>query len=51
MAAFYARPDLRWIPLRDVEPLRVDLAWNPEEHNPTIGKFIDIARATRPEGQ
>lgn len=47
MAAFYARPDLRWIPLRDVEPLRIDLAWNPDERNPAIGKFIEIARATR----
>ena len=27
MASFYGRPDLHWIPIDDVEPLRVALAW------------------------
>jgi DNA-binding transcriptional LysR family regulator len=29
MAAYYARPDLAWVPLADAEPLRVALAWRP----------------------
>jgi hypothetical protein len=27
MASFYGRPDLHWIPIDDVDPLRVALAW------------------------
>jgi DNA-binding transcriptional LysR family regulator len=27
MARYYARPDLSWVPLTDVEPLQIALAW------------------------
>jgi DNA-binding transcriptional LysR family regulator len=45
MAAYYARPDLVWRPLVDVEPLQVVLAWPAEVHNPMIAAFVAVARS------
>jgi DNA-binding transcriptional LysR family regulator len=51
MTTYYARPDLRWVPLLDVEPLLIDLAWQPDHQNATLNAFIAVARTeiTPPE--
>ncbi|GAA1663441.1 LysR family transcriptional regulator [Glycomyces endophyticus] len=43
MAAYYARPDLVWVPLADAEPLRVALAWRPG--NPLAEDFAAVVRS------
>ncbi|NUU20826.1 MAG: LysR family transcriptional regulator [Streptomycetaceae bacterium] len=44
MAAFYARPDIVWVPLSDTEPLRIDLAWDPASAGPLVDAFVAAAR-------
>jgi hypothetical protein len=44
MTEFYARPDLVWIPLEDVEPLRIALAWREHDASPLIAAFAGIVR-------
>lgn len=44
MAAYYARPDLVWVPLHDVEPLRVVLAWPADAETPLVRGFADVVR-------
>lgn len=44
MARYYARPDLAWVPLTDVEPLRVVLAWAKETDNALVRGFADVVR-------
>ncbi|MFG3056802.1 LysR family transcriptional regulator [Kitasatospora sp. NPDC048239] len=44
MARYYARPDLAWVPLTDVEPLRVALAWPEGTANPLTHGFADVVR-------
>ena len=47
MAARHARPDLRWIPLADVEPLRIALAWpvpGPGGVPPLVRGFAAVVR-------
>jgi len=43
MAAYYARPDLVWVPLADAEPLRVALAWR--AGNPLAEDFAAVVRS------
>ncbi|WP_433336173.1 LysR family transcriptional regulator [Spirillospora sp. CA-294931] len=42
MARYYTRPDLTWLPLTDVEPLRVALAWDAD--GPLTASFRAIVR-------
>ncbi|GAB3987169.1 LysR family transcriptional regulator [Actinoallomurus acanthiterrae] len=42
MARYYARPDLAWVPLTDVEPLRVALAWPATTDNPLVHGFAHV---------
>ncbi|NUU23982.1 MAG: LysR family transcriptional regulator [Streptomycetaceae bacterium] len=44
MGAFYARPDIVWVPLVDTEPLRIDLAWDPAAAGPLVDAFVAAAR-------
>ncbi|MFF1870405.1 LysR family transcriptional regulator [Streptomyces sp. CB03911] len=44
MARYYGRPDLRWVPLTDVEPLRVVLAWVAGTDNPLVRGFAEVVR-------
>jgi DNA-binding transcriptional LysR family regulator len=44
MARYYARPDLAWVPLTDVEPLRVALAWAEGATGPLVKGFADVVR-------
>ncbi|OMI35839.1 LysR family transcriptional regulator [Streptomyces sparsogenes] len=42
MALYYARPDLSWVPLTDIEPLQVALAWHKDTHNPHVTGFTHV---------
>ena len=44
MTEFYARPDLAWVPLDDVDPLRIALAWRERDANPLVAQFAAIVR-------
>jgi DNA-binding transcriptional LysR family regulator len=44
MAAYYARPDLVWVPLTDAEPLRVALAWRAFDDSPLVRGFVEVVR-------
>ncbi|GAA0355005.1 LysR family transcriptional regulator [Actinoallomurus spadix] len=44
MTRYYARPDLAWVPLSDVEPLRVALAWPDRADDPLTLGFVDVVR-------
>ncbi|NVI91825.1 LysR family transcriptional regulator [Actinomadura sp. BRA 177] len=42
MARYYSRPGLAWVPLTDVEPLRVALAWS--DDGPLVQAFAALVR-------
>ncbi|RCV49037.1 LysR family transcriptional regulator [Marinitenerispora sediminis] len=44
MARYYARPDLAWVTLTDVEPLRVALAWPDGAAGPLVRGFAEVVR-------
>lgn len=44
MAQYYARPDLAWVPLAGVEPMRVALAWPRDAETDTIREFGRVVR-------
>ncbi|MEA2125310.1 MAG: hypothetical protein QOI80_2092 [Solirubrobacteraceae bacterium] len=44
LTEFYARPDLRWVPITDIEPLRITLAWRTGESSPLVRAFADVVR-------
>ncbi|MEU4470452.1 LysR family transcriptional regulator [Micromonospora sp. NPDC023888] len=44
MASYYARPDLAWVPLIDVEPLRIALAWPDRTDTRLVGGFAQVVR-------
>ncbi|WP_246144760.1 hypothetical protein [Actinacidiphila oryziradicis] len=44
MAQYYARPDLSWVSLTDVEPLRVALAWADDTDNSLVQGFAHVVR-------
>lgn len=41
---FYRRPDLEWVPIPDIEPLRIALGWRANEASPLVPAFVDIVR-------
>ena|ERR1700754_2006834 len=44
MTEFYARPDLVFIPLTGVDPLRIALAWRENESSPLVTAFAATVR-------
>jgi DNA-binding transcriptional LysR family regulator len=44
MTEYYARPDLVWVPLADVDPLRIALAWRVRERSPLVAAFAAVVR-------
>lgn len=44
MVEYYRHPDLVWLPIRDVEPLRIALAWSPDAVTPLVGEFVRVVR-------
>ncbi len=47
MARYYARPDIVWIPLTDVDPLRVALAWPDGGDSPLVRAFAEVVHEVR----
>ena len=43
-AVFYSRDDLVHVPIEDISPTEVALAWAEHRHTPLIAEFIEIAR-------
>jgi DNA-binding transcriptional LysR family regulator len=43
MAAFYRRPEIVWVPLTGVDPLRIELAWDREADSPLVEAFVRVA--------
>jgi len=39
---FYRRPDIAWIPITDIEPLRVAFGYRANDHRPLVRSFADI---------
>jgi DNA-binding transcriptional LysR family regulator len=44
MAQYYARPDLKWLPLVDAEPLQIVTGWPAHTRNPLVEKFASVVR-------
>lgn len=44
MTEFYARPDLVWVPIVDIDPLRIALAWRERDAGPLVAAFAAIVR-------
>jgi DNA-binding transcriptional LysR family regulator len=44
MTEYYARPDLVWIPIADVDPLRIALAWRERDASPLVAAFAAVVR-------
>jgi molybdate transport repressor ModE-like protein len=44
MTEYYARPDLAWIPIADVDPLRIALAWRERDASPLVAAFAAVVR-------
>jgi DNA-binding transcriptional LysR family regulator len=46
-ATFYRRPDVTCIPVEDISPNQVSLAWDASRRNRLIAEFADLARQHR----
>jgi DNA-binding transcriptional LysR family regulator len=44
MTTFYARPDVVWVSIRDVDPLRIALAWRVRDASPLVAAFVAVVR-------
>jgi DNA-binding transcriptional LysR family regulator len=44
MATHYARPDLAWVPIADIDRLRIALCWRRGDHSPLVSSFASVAR-------
>jgi DNA-binding transcriptional LysR family regulator len=44
MTEYYARPDLVWVHLDDVDPLRIALAWRERDASPLVAAYAAIVR-------
>lgn len=44
MTSYYARPDLVWVPITDIDPLRIALGWRAGERSPLVAAFVEIVR-------
>jgi DNA-binding transcriptional LysR family regulator len=44
MTTYYARPDLAWVPITDVDPLRIVLAWRERDGSPLVAAFAAVVR-------
>ncbi|WP_414941733.1 LysR family transcriptional regulator [Amycolatopsis sp. cmx-11-51] len=44
MATYYARPDLVWLPITDIEPLRIAIAYPLSSTNPLVAAFAAAVR-------
>jgi DNA-binding transcriptional LysR family regulator len=44
MATHYARPDLAWVPIEDIEPLRIALCWRRGDDSALVASFARVTR-------
>jgi DNA-binding transcriptional LysR family regulator len=44
MTEYYGRPDLAWIPIGDIDPLRIALAWRERDTSPLVAAFATVVR-------
>jgi DNA-binding transcriptional LysR family regulator len=44
MATHYARPDLAWVPIEDIDPLRIALCWRRGDDSPLVAAFARVTR-------
>jgi DNA-binding transcriptional LysR family regulator len=44
MATHYARPDLAWVPIADIEPLRIALCWRRGDDSALVSSFARVTR-------
>jgi DNA-binding transcriptional LysR family regulator len=44
MATHYARPDLAWTPIADIDPLRIALCWRRGDDSPLVASFARVTR-------
>ncbi|MDA0159305.1 LysR family transcriptional regulator [Solirubrobacter ginsenosidimutans] len=44
MTTFYARPDVVWVPIRDIDPLRIAVAWRARDASPLVAAFVAVVR-------
>jgi DNA-binding transcriptional LysR family regulator len=47
MTEYYARPDLAWVPIHDIDPLRIALAWRERDTSPLVAAFTAVVRELR----
>jgi DNA-binding transcriptional LysR family regulator len=47
MTEFYARPDIAWISITDIDPLRIALAWRERDTSPLVAAFAAVVRELR----
>jgi DNA-binding transcriptional LysR family regulator len=43
-AEIHLRPDIKYIPLVDIDPAVISLAWDSASSNPSVRRFVEIAR-------
>jgi DNA-binding transcriptional LysR family regulator len=48
MTEYYARPDLTWIPIPDIDPLRIALAWRERDTSPLVAAFAAVVHELIP---
>jgi DNA-binding transcriptional LysR family regulator len=48
MTEYYARPDLVWVPITDIDPLRIALAWREHDRSPLLSAFAEVVRELAP---
>ncbi|MDT4946337.1 MAG: hypothetical protein QOH14_3070, partial [Pseudonocardiales bacterium] len=46
---FYTRPDVTHVPVDDIGPSQVCLAWDSQRRSPLIPEFVAIAITCRPQ--
>jgi DNA-binding transcriptional LysR family regulator len=47
-ATFYTRPDVTYVPITDIGPSQICVAWDAARHDPIIDEFADLASAYAP---
>ncbi|GAA2842375.1 LysR family transcriptional regulator [Crossiella cryophila] len=51
MARFYTHPELTWLPITDIDPLRIALAWPRERADPLLHAFVRAVLDSLGQGQ
>ena len=49
MARNYGRPDLAWVPVRDIDPLRIALGWREGDESQLVRRFAEVVREVAAE--